>query len=231
MFKRFREKIERALERREAERPLTRDDIDQLLYAMRDELVDLRARIPRLEKEAKRVAEQAQQQVRRAELAHRKAQEAERAGRADEASSALDLARQALSHAEDLRTQAAEARAQLEELKAEAKEKTEQLKYAERNRGALLARARRTGTAQRLDDLLRGPESGLKRFERAEEDIDAAEDLLEATREVDEALGTRSPARELEADVELRRLEAASEADEVEQRLLELKRQLEEEGD
>ncbi len=231
MFKRFREKIERALERREAERPLTRDDIDQLLYAMRDELVDLRARIPRLEKQAKRVADQAQQQIRRAELAHRKAQEAEHAGRADEAASALELARQALSHAEDLRTQAAEARAQVEELKAEAKEKTEQLKYAERNRSALLARARRTGTSRRLDELLRGPESSLKRFERAEEDIDAAEDLLEATREVDEALGERSAARELEADVELRQLEAASEADEIEQRLNELKRQMEEEGD
>ncbi len=48
---------------------------------------------------------------------------------------------------------------------------------------------------------------------------------------MDEALGERSTARELEADLELRRLEAASEADEIEQRLNELKRQIEEEGD
>jgi hypothetical protein len=44
-------------------------------------------------------------------------------------------------------------------------------------------------------------------------------------------LGERRPVRELEADVELRKLEAAKQADEINQQLAELKRQLEEESE
>lgn len=230
MFRRLREKIERALERHEADRPLTRDDLDRMLHAMREELIDLRSRTARLEKEAERVASRAQHEIRRAEVAHQKAREAEQAGDPAAANSAMEAARGALHLAEDLRDQAAEARSEAERLKAESLEKLEQLKYAERNRGALLARARRVGTARRLDDLIRGPESGLKRFERAEEDIQTAEDMVEAEREIDEALGVRRPADELESELELRRLQAAETADDVERRLSELRRQIEEEG-
>jgi phage shock protein A len=229
MFRRIREKIERALERREAERPLTRDELRHMLSGMRQELIEMRTRIPRLEKEADRLAARAQQQIQRAELAHAKAQEADRAGNLDGGHRALEMARQALSDVETLRTQEAETREELERLKVEYEDKLEQLKDAERGRSALLARARRAGTARKLDEMLRGPESGVQKFERAEEDIDAAEDLAAAERELAEALGERQPVREIETDVELRRLEAAKEADEVERRLAELKRQIEEE--
>lgn len=227
MFRRFREKIERALERKEQERPLTRDDFDQLLKGMRRELIELRTRIPSLEKEAESLATRAQQQVQRAELAHGKAQEAERAGKPEEAHPAVDAARHALDHAEDLRNHAAEVRGEVERLKVEYADKLEQLKYAERNRSALLARSRRAGTAQKLDELLRGPEGGIARFERAEEDIETAEDLAAAEREVSEALGDRPSYKELETDIELRRLEAAKKADDIEERLAELRRQME----
>lgn len=230
MFRRFREKLERALARREAERPLSRSDIDDILHAMRREIIDLRARIPRLEKEAERLAARAQQQIQRAEVAHSRAQEEERAGRQEEAYTALEAARRALSDAESVRKQAAEAREEAERLKAEAADKLEQLKAAERNRGALLARSRRAGTARKLEEILRGPGGGVRRFERVEEDIATAEDMAAATREVEEALGERQPAREIETDLELRRLEAARQADEIEKRLADLKRQMEEEG-
>lgn len=229
MFRRFREKIERALERKEQERPLTRDDIDTLLKGMRQELIDLRSRIPRLEKEAEALKARAQREIQRAELAHNKAQAAESGARPDEAQPAIEAARRALEHAEDLRSQAEEVRGEVERLKVEYGEKLEQLKYAERNRSALLARSRRAGTARRLDDLLRGPEGGLAKFERAEEDIETAEDMAVAEREVDEALGERSTYRELETDLELRKLESAKKANEIEERLAELKRQLESE--
>ncbi len=227
MFRRFREKIERALERKEQERPLTRDDIDQLLKSMRQELIDLRSRIPQLDKESETLKARAQREIQRAEFAHNKAQEADRGARPEEAQPAIEAARRALEHAEELRRQADEVRVEVDRLKGEYADKLEQLKYAERNRSALLARSRRAGTSRKLDELLRGPEGGIARFERAEEDIEAAEDLAVAEREVDEALGVRSSYREIETDFELRKLESAKKADEIEQRLAELKRQME----
>ena len=231
MFRRFREKIERALARKEEERPLSRDDLDRLLYQMREELIALKARIPRIERDAMSLDRRAAQQIQRAELAHNKAQQDQRAGNLEGARMATDAARDALTHAEELRRQADESREEAERLEAEYEDKLEQLKEAERNRSALVARSRRTTTARKLDEMLRGPESGLRRFERAEEDIDAAEDMAVAERELSEALGERPPVREVETDLELRKLEAAKEADEIERRLAELKRQMEEEDD
>lgn len=229
MFKRFREKIERALERKEAERPLTRDQVDDILRGMRAELIEVRSRIPKLEKEAERLSARGKKQVQLAELAHKKAQGATGAGRTDEAQNAMEAARQALHEAEHLQKQAVEMRGEAERLNIEYRDKMEQFKDAERNRSALIARSRRVTTGQKLDDMLRGPESGLARFERAEEDIEMAEDLALASREVDEALGDAPSVRELEADVELRKLEAAKEADEIDTKLAELKRQMEQE--
>ncbi len=229
MFRSLREKIERALERRESSRPLTRDDIDRLLHGMREEIIDMRARLPKLQKEAEKLSSRAEGAIRRAELAHGAAREAESAGRTDEAHQSLEAARAALREVEDSRTQAEEVRAEAEQLKADALDKMAQLKDAERNRSALLARARRAGTARKLDDMLRGPESGARRFERAEEDIDAEEDMAAATRELEEELGERPEAKQIEADMELRRLDAARAADEIDQRLAELKRQMEDE--
>lgn len=229
MFRRFREKIERALERRESQRPLTRDDIDRLLHDMREEVIALRARIPQLEAESKRLADQAAQQVRRAELAHGKAQHAQRAGDSNEARSALEAAERALEQAADLRRQSAEVREEVARLRGEADEKMEQLKSAERNKDVLLARARRTGTAERLDDLIRGPESGVRRFERAEDEMKAAEDLAAAAQEVEEALGGRRASPETE--FELRQLERAQQEDDIERRLADLKREIERESE
>jgi len=228
MFRRLREKIEQALERKEAERPLTRDDLDDILRGMRQELIEMRARIPRVEKQAESLSKRAQDSIRRAELAHKKAQEAELAGNADEAGRMVEAARRALADAESLRDQAAEMRTEAERMKAEAAEGMEKLKEAERSKSTLLARARRAGTARKLEELLQGPDSGLKRFEKAEEDIETAEDMVEASREVEEALGGGSGLKELEADIELRKLEASREADEIEEKLARLKREMEE---
>ncbi|NIR44739.1 MAG: hypothetical protein GWN99_10575 [Gemmatimonadetes bacterium] len=229
MFKKLREKIERALERKESERPISRDDFDRMLHEMREEVIAMRSRVPRMEKEAKELDRRAANQIKRAELAHNKGKAAQEAGELDEAQRATDAARDALAHAEELRGQADEAREEVERLRAEYQDKLAQLKYAERNRDVLIARSRRTTTSRRLDEMIRGPESGLKRFERAEEDIEAAEDRAEAERELAEALGERAPTEALDSDYELRKLEASREADELEQRLQELKRQIEEE--
>ncbi|UCC71147.1 MAG: hypothetical protein JSV86_12210 [Gemmatimonadota bacterium] len=226
MFKRFREKIERALERREAERPLSRDELDRLLHGMREELIEMKSRIPRMERQAEELDRQAARQIQRAELAYNKAREAQAAANPDEAQQGTEAARDALSYAEDLRRQADETREEAARLKVEYADKMDHLKEAERNRDVLVARSRRATTARKLDEMLRGPESGLGRFERAEEEIEVAEDLAVAEREVSEALGERSRIREIETDIELRQLEAATETDEIEKRLKELKRQM-----
>ncbi len=229
MFRRFREKIERALERREAQRPLTRDDLERLFHEMRDEVIALRSRIPKLEAELKGLDDRAVGQVRRAELAHGKAQQAQSAGDSPEARVALEAAEAALQHAADLRRQADEGRQEVARLRTEADEKLQELKSAERNRDVLLARARRAGTAQRLDDLIRGPESGVRRFERAEEDLQTAEDLAAAAREVEESLGGRRTSPDTE--YELRQLERAQREDDIERRLADLKREIERESE
>ncbi len=195
---------------------------------MRDEVIELRARIPRLEKEVARLERAARTSVRRAELANQKAQEARASGDPAGAGRAVQAAEAAVGEAEDLRRQAAEAAEDLARLKSEAAEKLERLKDAERNKSALLARARRAGTARNLEEMLRGPESGLRRFERAEEEMDTAEDLAAAADEVEEAVGGRSAP---EADLELRRLEEADELAEVDRRLAELKRELRADGE
>ena len=228
MFKRFRQKIERALERKEAERPLSRDDLDRLLHQMRDELIQMRSRIPRMEKDVREMDQRAARQIQRAELAHNKGKDAHAAGSLDEANRATEAARDALGHAEQLRQQADEMREELGRLQDEYEEKLDQLKEAERNRSGMLARSRRSRTARKLDEAIRGPESSLKRYERAEEDIEMAEDMAVAERELAEALGERTPSEQIETDMELRKLEAAKEADEIERKLLELKREIEE---
>lgn len=228
MFKRFRQKIERALERKEAARPLNRDDIDRLLHEMRQELIQMKSRIPRMEKEATELDRRAGQQIQRAEIAHKKAKQANAATDLGAAQVATDAARDALAQAEQLRQHANEAREEVSRLEAEYEDKLEQFKEADRNRSVLVARSRRTTTARKLDEAIRGPESSLKRFERAEEDIEAAEDMVVAERELAEALGERAPVRELETDMELRKLEAAKEADEIERKLLELKKEISE---
>ncbi len=229
MFRRLREKIERALESREAARALSREELDDLLHAMRKELIDLRARTARVEKEVAQLDSKAQDSVRRAEHAHRLAQDAKAAGREDEARGAMEATERALRQAEDLKRQAIEAHADLAELTAEAADKLEKLKEAQRNRHAILARSRRAKTSQRLEEAMRGPESGIRRFEQAEEDLAAAEDLVAATKEVEEALG--GPTVPVETDYELRRLEQADEMADIERRLAELKREVEGEGE
>ncbi len=229
MFRRLREKIERALESREAARALSREELDDLLHAMRKELIDLRARTARVEKEVAQLDSKAQDSVRRAEHAHRLAQDAKAAGREDEARGAMEATERALRQAEDLKRQAIEAHADLAELTAEAADKLEKLKEAQRNRHAILARSRRAKTSQRLEEAMRGPESGIRRFEQAEEDLAAAEDLVAATKEVEEALG--GPSVPVETDYELRRLEQADEMADIERRLAELKREVEGEGE
>ena len=227
MFRKLREKIEQALARREAERPISRDELDDLLHRMRQEVIRLRARIPRVEKQVHRMEAQVQESIKRAERGHKAAQDAQAAGRTDEANRAMDATQRALRQAEDLKKQVAGAQADLAEMRADAAEKLEALKEAKRNKSVLLARSRRAGTARRLEEALRGPESGIRRFERAEEDLETAEDLAAAADEVDELLGGGKAVEE--ADYELRQLEAAQEMDDVERRLAELKREIQEE--
>ncbi len=224
MFRRWREKIERALEAREAARPLTRDEYDDLLHSMREEIIDLKARIPKLEKQVARLDGQARETVRRAERAHAAAREARASGQSEESERAMKLVQRVLQQAEDLRRQSIEAHADLSEMKADALEKLTKLKEAQRNRGVMIARSRRAGTARQLADAMQGPESGLKRFERAEEEMAGAEDLAAATQEVEEALGGPLAA---ETEYELRQLESGDEMDDMERRLAELRKEIE----
>lgn len=228
MFRRLRERIERALGRLESERTPTRDDIDDLLHGMRDEVIELRARIPRVEAQVKQMEAAARAALRRAEARRGEAAPGPEAG-AEARGPDMAAVERALGEAEDFHRQASELRAELARMRQEADEKMEMLKQGRRNRDALLARARRAGTARDLEEALRGPESGTERLERVEEEIQASEDRLEAAREIESELSGRPSLPE--AEWELERLEKASAEDEIDRRLEELKREMEEEAD
>lgn len=229
MFRRWREKLERALARREAERVPTREDFDRILSGMRDELIDMKARLPRVEKQAERVAAAARSAMRRAEERRGRAEEARKRGDAEAVRGAMSAAERALAEAEDLHRQAAGMRTEAARLRREVDEKMDALKEAHRNRDVLLARARRADTSRNLKEMLRGPESGLERLERMEEEIQAAEDRVEASRELEEALEGRPALPETEWELE--KLEAAETADEIDRRLEALRREIREEDE
>ena len=222
MFRRLRRFLDDALSSLEERSGGTsEEDVERLLVAMREELVEAKARLPELERqvrgiEARRVAE-----LKRAEDAVRRADQAQAIGDSETVEVAVRFAEQHKSRAEMLLQQREAAEAELNLKRIEIEEMTVQLKSARSQKDVLVARARRSKTKQRLHDASGGAAGAFDRFEDA---LTRDADLASAQEEVESDLGGDDP--ELDELERMPRYEF--EADEL---LEKLKRNMEEKGD
>lgn len=198
MFKKLRQALDDALSSLEERMGGTsEEDVERLIHAMREELVEAKTRLPELERqvrgmEARRVAE-----LKRAEDAVRRADQANTIGDTETVAVAVRFAEQHKSRAEMLLQKREAAEAELQLKRVEIEEMTRQLKSARSQKDALLMRERRAKTSQRLHEASGG---AVGAFDRVEENLTRDEDLAAARDEVERDLGGDDPDLEAEFD-------------------------------
>lgn len=220
MFRKLRQALDAALSALESRAGGTGGDIDRLLAAMREELIETKAQIPVLEQQVRSLEAARERELGRAEDCARRARQALSIDDRETVEVALRFEARHRTQVDVFDQKIEAARAELALQRQTVREQTAQLKSALARKGALAAQARRAGTTERL----RGSRhSSLDAFERMEEEIERGEELGSASREVEEDLGP--PAGQEEAGSPLDHDELA------ELQLRELKRRMEEDGD
>lgn len=223
MFDRMKRMLDQAMDRLEAKfEGISDDDVDRLIGAMREELVETKLRIPELEALMKSQLRQADEEKEKAEVADRRARKAEEIGDAETVEVARRFEAQHRQRMEVLVMKAEATRAELLQHRDEVEQMTAQLKEAIARRDSLGIQARRAkaveGRASRYD--------AADAFDRMAERVEGAADLDDATREVDEALDPLLDER-FKRDPTLDRAHREAEAERM---LRELKRRMGQEG-
>jgi len=218
MFNRLRKSLDEALRKLEdAFGAGPEDEIDDLLRAMRSELIETKARVPEIEKQIQLYRKRLMGELEKVEECERRASQAEAIGDEETVTVAQEFKAKHVSRAEVSQQRLAAAEADLALQKETVVEQMSQLKSATARKDAIAAQARR---GRAIDNLRGGGESAVDDFDRLEERLMRDEDLGRASREVDEALGDYSAADDLMDEP----LDPASLADE---QLRELKRRME----
>lgn len=217
MFRRLRDAIERALSRLEGDE-VTRDDLDRVIAAMREELIERKAAIPQLEANVRAAEKEKAAERRRAEDCVRRADQAGKIGDAETVRVAEEFAKRYLARVEVLERKIAAARAELAQERDEVARMTEALKEAISRRDVLLVQARR---ARAMDRAGGGAREAIEELERIFERSERPAEMADARRELEEALGGRAEAAAV--DRELDRAGREAEADAM---LSELKRRM-----
>lgn len=185
MFRKLKEAIDDALSALEG-RTDDAADIDDVLSGMREELIEARASLPRLEAGIEKLRRLQAQERRRAEDCVRRAGQAKEIGDAETLRLAVEYGERhrerAAVYAEKLRV----AEAELAMQRRSVDEMTTRLKSAVTHRDALRIRARRSSTTETLRG---GSGSAASRFDRMAEEIEAEAAEADASRELDEELG------------------------------------------
>jgi phage shock protein A len=222
MFKKLKQALDDALGSLEERFGGTsEEDVERLIHAMREELVEAKARLPELERQVKGIEARRVAELKRAEDAVRRADQANTIGDTETVEVAIRFAEQHKSRAEMLLQQREAAEAELHVRRVEIEEMTRQLKSARSQKDALLMRARRAKTSQRLDQASGG--AG-KAFDRFEDNLTRDADLAAAREELERDLCGDEPELEAEFD-ELGTRRYEFEGDEL---LEKLKRKMEE---
>lgn len=226
MFGRLRRTLEEALSKLEARGGSSvQEDVDRLLHAMREELIQAKAQIPEFEAHVEVLKSQRAAERERAKACVRRASQAEAIDDRETQEVAERFAKQHLSRAEVLDHKIEAARAELELRRTEVAEMTAQLKDAVVGQDALTIQARRART---IETTRGGGTSALEEFERLAERMSRPSELEAAERELDEELGMElGMESESPDDPELTRLTREARAEEL---LEELKRRMDEEG-
>lgn len=221
MFRRLRDAIDRALSRLEGG-GVTREEIDRLLSAMREELIERKANLPKLEENIGALERERAAERRRAEDCVRRAEQAQKISDTETVEVAESFARKHLSRVEVLERKAEAARAELAMEREEVERMTQALKDAVARRDVLAVQSRRAGAMDRTRSAGR---EAIEEFERIFEGAGRSGDVAEAARELDRELGgpAADAARGREMDRELDRTSREAEADAM---LRELKRRM-----
>lgn len=221
MFKKLKRMVDDVLDHLESKiDDVSEDDVDQIIRAMRDELVETKARIPELESLLEKTLRQADKEKAAAEVAERRAEQATEIGDAETIEVANEFAAKHRKRLEVLVIKAEATQADLMQQKAEVVEMTEQLKEAMARRDTLSVQQRRSkaieNSANRFDSV--------DAFDRMAEKMEGASDLDDARREVEydlDPLSEPPPSRDFAAEKELREARAEDMLEELKRRMSE----------
>ncbi len=218
MFRKLRQALEEALDRLEGSGGgVSDDDIVRVLRAMREELVDTKARIPELEGLIESLRRERERERGKVEECVRRASQAEEIGDTETLEVAVKFAERHKLRLEVVEQKIEATKADLAMHHADIARMTEELKRAMKRRDALEVQARRAGTIETL----RGSGSdAVDEFERTVEKIDREAELSVAEEALDRDLDDR---RSWTADPALER---ARREENAERMLRELKRRM-----
>jgi phage shock protein A len=185
MFKKLKDAIDGALSALEG-RTDAAGNVDELLAGMREELIEAKAALPRLEQGLEKLRRLQAEERKRAEDCVRRAGQAREIGDEETLRLAVEYAER---HQERVRVygeKIAAAEAELAMQRKAVSEMTAQLKSAMTNRDVLKVRSRRSRTTEAL----RGAgDTAADRFDRMTDEIEEEAARAEAARDLDEEFG------------------------------------------
>lgn len=221
MFRKLKEAIDGALSALEG-RSGNAGDVDEILAGMREELIEAKAALPRLEQGIQKLRSLQAAERKRAEDCVRRAGQAQDIGDEETLRLAVEYAERHRERAKLYGEKLAAAEAELAMQRKTVSEMTAQLKSAVTHKDVLKVRARRSSSTESLRG---GGDSAAARFDRMAADIEEETARAEAARDLDDDLGLADPG------LAARRWDSELDADGVADRQLEeLKRRMEEEG-
>ncbi len=218
MFKRIKRILDQTLDHLESKiDDVTDDDVDQLMRAMRDELVQTKARIPELETLLASLVQRADGEKAKAEACDRRAAQAVEISDAETQEVAERFARQHRQRLEILVMKAETTRQEILQHRDEADRMTEQLKDA-------LARRDTIGIQQRRAQAIEHKASrfdSVDAFDRMAGRMESASDVDDAARELDLELDPLSepPRRDYASAKAHREAKAENLLDELKRRM------------
>ncbi|MFQ5745651.1 MAG: PspA/IM30 family protein [Gemmatimonadota bacterium] len=191
MFGRIKQAIDdalRALEEKSGRGP--EEDVEELLRAMREELVAARARVPELEAGLGKLEKSLDAERARLEACGRRARQAREIGDEETVDVAVRFAATHRSRIEVLEQKRDAAIAEIRLQRATVADMTDQLKSAIARRDALSVQARR---ARATRSLRAEGADAVDEFERLEREIEGEEALAEASSDVERELDGPGP--------------------------------------
>jgi phage shock protein A len=218
MFERIKRMFDQALDSLESKLDdVTDDDVDRLIVAMRDELVETKARIPELESLLKSQLTQADREKTEAEACERRAARAAEIGDLETQEVAERFAAQHRQRLEVLVMKAETTRAEIGQHRDEVAQMTEQLKEAMARRDTYGIRQRRAKAIENKTSRF----DSVDAFDRMAEKMESASDVDAAARELDLDLDplSRPPPRDYAAEKEIREANAEDLLEELKRRM------------
>lgn len=219
MFKRFKKAIENAISALES-RSGVEEDVDDILGGMRDELVDAKAQLPKLEEDLEKLRRLHAAEQRKMEECERRARQAKSIDDEETVDVALRFYARHQERAEVYVQKIEGAEAELVVHRSTVQEMTAQLKSAVVNKDALQVQARR---AQATLNQRGGERTAADEFDRMVDGIEREDHLGEAMSELDLDLEGPGAGRRRESSLDLDDL--------ADLQLRELKRRMEEESE